>query len=394
MRTKLQLPNGVNLGLSKDVAYSLTFSIADIREPDKRDANYSKTISVPSSKEANKFFKSAFEIDGYDNYNANLKTECSIIIDGLEQIKGYLQLLSIEKIDKKYYYNVSIKGNVSNIFQSWGDQYLTDIDLSAYNHTYSKANIITSWGATVGDGYVYPLIDYGKTNGLTYDVENFYPAIYVKTYIDKFFELAGYTYNSDFFDSDFFKRLIIPYNNTTLGLTTSQITTRTISESLTVNRTYDPFTVNQTTIFGTRLIYNNEITDPSNAYSNITGEWVVPFTGVYKINASMQIKSSASGDTYFPYIARIVAGGAGSSGYNLLGGGATYSLTTSYQNVYVNTPDVLLIAGDRIVVIPMMQGTGGHTVTIQAGELQNIISYVFFYFVNFIYFGYYYLSDQ
>jgi len=226
MRTRIQLLTGENLPLSKDIPYSLNFLIADIRETDKRSGNFSKTIEIPSSKEADVFFKYAFNIDSEDGYNPNLKVAASIFIDDIEQINGFIQLMSIVNNDSNIAYQVQIKGNVTNIFQEWADLNLTTLDLSAYDHTYNKANQIASWTNPVGEGYVYPMIDYGVTNGLTFNVNNFYPAIYVKQYIDSAFALAGYTYDSDFFNTDFFKRLIIPFNSTNLKLNQTEVEDR------------------------------------------------------------------------------------------------------------------------------------------------------------------------
>ena len=278
MRTRIQLITGENLELSEDIAFSLNFSIADIREPDKRDSNYSKTISIPASKIANKFFKSAFEIDGYDNYNTNHKVGATIYIDGLEQIVGYLQLIKISREDKKYFYDVTIKGNITNIFSVWGDKFLSELDLSKYNHDYSKSNIQQSWinivkvsgvntSVPMGEGYVYPMIDYGKTNGLTFGVNNFYPAIYAKQYIDSIFKLAGFTYESDFFDTDYFRRLIIPYNATTLALTTAQIEPMLFDVSLGANIVLSDFTTPNDSYV---VPYDTIINDPSNQFDETT----------------------------------------------------------------------------------------------------------------------------
>jgi len=66
-----------------------------------------------------------------------------------------------------------------------------------------------------GRGYVYPLIDYGgaSTDKINYDYRTFRPALYVKEYLDKIIEKAGYTYQSNFFNTNFFKRLIVPNND-------------------------------------------------------------------------------------------------------------------------------------------------------------------------------------
>ena len=53
-----------------------------------------------------------------------------------------------------------------------------------------------------GTGYYYPFIDYGQDferqntapASFFYTVEDFYPAIYLKEYVDRIFEAAGFTY--------------------------------------------------------------------------------------------------------------------------------------------------------------------------------------------------------
>ena len=89
--------------------------------------------------------------------------------------------------------------------------------------TFSGAdNINIEFTRDAGTGYYYPLIDYGtystpeKNPGRVkrdYDYRTFRPALFVKEYIDKIFLPTGYTYESSFFDSAFFKKLIVPGNS-------------------------------------------------------------------------------------------------------------------------------------------------------------------------------------
>ena len=74
-----------------------------------------------------------------------------------------------------------------------------------------------------GKGYFYPLIDYGgykytqsTASPFSYSYQTFRPALFVKEYIDKIFTSSGYTYESTFLNTAFFKRLIIPNNTDTL----------------------------------------------------------------------------------------------------------------------------------------------------------------------------------
>jgi len=64
-------------------------------------------------------------------------------------------------------------------------------------------------------GYYYPLIDYGKvsTNKHDYQYTALRPALFVRDYIKKIIANSGYTYECDFFNTDVFRRLVIPNND-------------------------------------------------------------------------------------------------------------------------------------------------------------------------------------
>ena len=194
---------------------SLNYSISDIRDPDKRQAYWSKTITVPGTENNNRMLMQIFEVGMDRQFNPNKKADCIITADTVTIMKGVLQLLKIRITDKtKIEYELAIKGKLANIFTAMGDKKLSDINLSTYDHTYNRTNIINSWSTPVGTGYVYPFIDYGySTNGIDYPVNCFFPAIYVKELIDQIFNITGFQYSSTFLSSTFFKRLIIPFNS-------------------------------------------------------------------------------------------------------------------------------------------------------------------------------------
>ena len=73
MRTRLELGTSGSIDLLDNIPYSLNYAIADIREPDKRNSSYSKTIKIPGSKANNIIFAHIFEINIQSNFNANLK---------------------------------------------------------------------------------------------------------------------------------------------------------------------------------------------------------------------------------------------------------------------------------------------------------------------------------
>jgi hypothetical protein len=199
-------------------------------------------------------------------------------------------------------YNCIVYGETSDLFFSISNDKLTDLDLSEFDHDWSGNNIQDSWTATKGIGYVYPMIDYGTNQDIMkarWDVIDFYPAIYVKQYIDKIFASAGYTYTSAFFNSDFFKSLIIPFNKESLKLTSADILKRSASVSMladdlinvTINRSGDP----SNKVFNYYNVFQNwdwtkEVSDPNNNF--LTDGFQAPTNGLYDIDLFFDASSS------------------------------------------------------------------------------------------------------
>jgi len=97
-----------------------------------------------------------------------------------------------------------------------------DLDWSDYNHNLTYANVSASWGNNLFAGeVVYPLVEYGNKDNDTQSsllksggdsntftnsntpmrLDQFKPAVRLRTVMDKIFETAGYTYTSSLFES-------------------------------------------------------------------------------------------------------------------------------------------------------------------------------------------------
>ena len=196
-------------------AIPLTKEAYDVNNPQKRLSDYSKTITIPEGKLVNQIFEHAFDVNvDYLTFNPNLKTSYQIIQDGVLVIDGYCQLLGIKNVDGLVTYEIAATGKVGNLFEKIKDKYLQDLDLSALDHAWSQANVVDSWTAPIGEGYVYPMIDIGgRSRYNNWKVQDFKPAIYLKQYIDSILSEAGYTYDSTFFNTTLFKSLIVPYGS-------------------------------------------------------------------------------------------------------------------------------------------------------------------------------------
>lgn len=227
------------------VSLPITKSIVDVKEPEQRKADYTKTISIPGTQNNNAIFSNIFNLDratinqtniNYQpDFNPNLNVDAILYQNGIVQIQGYLQLNQINITNGLITYEIVIIGKFANLFQAIQGKNIRDIDLSEFDHAWNRSNIEASWIAPVGSGYVYPLIDRGNSTNnqqRQYRLDTMYPAVYVKTIIDKIFSDAGYRYESNFFNSDRFKRLIIPYSGGLFNMTEQEVADRTFEAGI------------------------------------------------------------------------------------------------------------------------------------------------------------------
>ena len=226
----------------------LTLSIEDITTADASSV-YSKTFRVPGTRNNNEFFKNAFEIDGVD-FDVTTKKAAEILVDGAEFKQGHIRLQQIfvngegDKID----YELLFLGETRDLASIIGDKRMCDLnldDLTPTGTTYTMQDIEQSWLAypqsaslTAGlhDGNIlFPLVDHGAlydddgaplsgfnqialgpANSGAFNHQNhpisaerFKPVIRAKRLVDEIFESAGYSYESEFFESELFHQLYI-----------------------------------------------------------------------------------------------------------------------------------------------------------------------------------------
>ncbi len=223
------------LDLSKDLSSEFTYAIDDIQDFSARNTNYSKTIILPGNAINNKLFGHIFEFSSsnfYDstadnvgyNFNASKAANCVIYVDKIQVFKGIIRLLEITIDRGSIEYECVVFGELGGFVTALNNDKLEDLDFSAYDHNWTYQNILASWeqasGTTAsGIGYYYPLIDYGQvhTNKKHWSYKAFRPALFVREYLDKIITGTGYTYEAPFFDTNLFKRLVIPNNQKQLS---------------------------------------------------------------------------------------------------------------------------------------------------------------------------------
>lgn len=347
---------GGRLDLYPDTKVQIEYVLSDIREPENRKISYTKEFTIPGTKNNCAIFMPFFK-NGYSytvfNPNKRLKAQVS---NGAVLFDGSLQLTQVNDNDGNYEFTVIIYNKVVDFFNDLGDDELRGtISLNEYNHVLDLLAIKNSWTnlikrnannyqASNGEGYVYPLEDRGqvtmKNNKPYFPATSFRPAVFLKTYIDKVFQYYGWKYESNFFNSEYFKKLVVPFSSDSLvaadensnygaigfvGITQAEF--RAVNSGNALVDKISSFTQpdnmkNQGERVSTwkTLNWSTDVSDPGNAYSG--GVWTVKKSGLYKVNAvsrfSAQIRKFGGSDDYTirwddkqPYIEMEIMNSAG-----------------------------------------------------------------------------------
>lgn len=216
MNVKIQLETGY-LDVKEGTAFPLNFGVADIRDVSKKSGAFSKTITLTGTDNNHNLLNHYYDVNiQAGTFNINTLTRCSIIQNGIPVLEsGYLQLISVNKTqvtadyENEVEYEVLIKDESSEFFTKLGNKELTDLDFSDLNHEYRAENVIDSYDHTQADGYKYLLPFKDSSDYLLQELK---PAIYAKTYFDRIFSNAGFSYTWNTLSAAHFDKLIIPFN--------------------------------------------------------------------------------------------------------------------------------------------------------------------------------------
>lgn len=239
--TRLFIEN-FEVDLTEGLSNLITYSIDDLSRVDTKTTSYSKTLVLPGTANNNYLLGNIFELNNSNltidnqpnvkyNFNAAKSAKCRIEVDGLQIVKGVFRLLEIINVDGGIEYEASVVGELGGFAAALSNSKLSDLDFSAYDHEYSIGNITNSWdNAAAGSGYYYPMIDYGNysTDKVNWKLTTFRPALFVKEYLEKIVEAAGYTMDFPLSETTRFKSLIIPYNRAILTNSNTEIFNKSV----------------------------------------------------------------------------------------------------------------------------------------------------------------------
>lgn len=147
------------LDLQQEPNISLNFQFADLKEPEKRKANYSQTFKLPFTKKNNEFFQNWFNVNAETLvFDTKTRFYATIYVGTIPQFEGVIQLKSVYQ--KAQLYDVVVMSSAADLFTNIGGRKLKDVfllDDGTYsyelNHRFTADNVEKSWDGSATDFY-------------------------------------------------------------------------------------------------------------------------------------------------------------------------------------------------------------------------------------------------
>ena len=148
------------LDLHADENISITSSVLDIQDISKNTTDYTKSFTVPASDINNQIFKHYYDANIDNTFDARVSVDGRIEIGGILFRKGKILLQKVQKKSgRASNYTINFWGNLVSLKDVLGDDKLSDLDLSAYNHAHDGSEVLAGLtDSTLYADYIYTLL--------------------------------------------------------------------------------------------------------------------------------------------------------------------------------------------------------------------------------------------
>ena len=152
--------NGELLDQYADESVDIVSSVLDVSDITKNTGDYSKSFTVPASKNNNRLFKHWYNASIDNGFDARSKVEGSIDIDGVPFKLGKWRLNKCNIVKGRLEsYTINFFGNLPNISDTIGEDMLSDLAFPALTHDWTSTSVIAGLrGALFSGDLAYTLM--------------------------------------------------------------------------------------------------------------------------------------------------------------------------------------------------------------------------------------------
>lgn len=223
--------------LFPDENITLKQAIQSLKDLTKAFTDFTKSFSIPADDNNNNIFKHYYDAQVVNGFDARVKVNARIELGGIVYKMGKIQLNGATlKNNTPTKYKIEFFGDTVTIKDLIGDDKLTDLDLSEYDHSYTPVTIRTGLDTGLGSNQEikYPLLSYKRrflwedvqqdddqninikydaafTSGV--DWQELKPVIKVNAILNKIEDTYGLNFTNDFFSRPEWDNLYMSLGN-------------------------------------------------------------------------------------------------------------------------------------------------------------------------------------
>jgi hypothetical protein len=270
------------------LTYSLVYEVDD--EGFVSGAYSKRSIELPSTGVNDALFNDWYAAGTNNELTAPVLKPFVFEDGGVQILSGQAELQSAILMSDRYRYKarnykVDLYGTNADWTIRMKNLKIRDLDFTPA--VLDTATVIQGWSAMydMGDYFGFTLIKWKEWNTAgEVGIDEFTPFLFIRSIIDKAFDTIGYTLVSSFFDSDIFKRMILP-------LPMSDRYPEEFSQDYINVELEEPGTnVSSTNI--TYVFPNYAQPNLATPYNATTGYYTCPFTGFYQVQLSATVTST------------------------------------------------------------------------------------------------------
>ena len=205
---------------SDNFPLSLTYQNFDIRDFSSRNGSFSKTFKIPATKHNNVLLAHIYKDGNIDVKNTRADIPSTIYSDNVPIVSGTLKVTKILKNTDVLEYDCNFLGDNMDWASKIKNKDLNELTFTKtggyiYDNVQGLSDNARDFSTfqSTQDTLHYPLMSVGEGDSPRNQVvdSDFVPSFYLKTIWDKIFAAEGYTVDSQFCNSDYFKSLIVPF---------------------------------------------------------------------------------------------------------------------------------------------------------------------------------------
>lgn len=291
---------GNEIELYQNEPVNLSYQFSNLQEINAASSNFSQTFRVPLTKQNQDYFGAVNEFGLIPTWNPKTKAEAELTYNTIPLMRGFVQVKAVY-VQKGKYADVELVffGETANLSRDIGDAMLSDLDWSAYNFTWTYANVIANWQASspaLRMGFVDLGANWSFDSGVMFEFPAALSAgwtsgfLQIKEVFTTILTAAGYTFDSSFLDRQSDLYMLCHKGGKFPTFETDAATVNLFHVGLTSDYTATGTAWQTITAWAETGSYF----DTGNNFNTATGQFSAPYDGEYSFRFRVKIDTLPS----------------------------------------------------------------------------------------------------